>query len=242
MGNNRVLVGSPYPAAMAPLCTALGAKGFEVTALPLGEVEPDAIRRLRPLLVVLHIERLDERSRAICAERLAGSGPPVILVVSREQELDPVAALESGADDVVVIPVDRQVFVARALALLRRTALPEPSASLIGTERMSLNRDGYCVRARGRWVSLTPHERDLLVFLMEHADQTWTREQLVDHAYGMESNVCERNIDQHIKNLRKKIEFDPHHPSLIRTVHRVGYKFVTDRETNGGRRKSASRR
>ncbi|MFN0315196.1 MAG: winged helix-turn-helix domain-containing protein, partial [Burkholderiales bacterium] len=82
------------------------------------------------------------------------------------------------------------------------------------------------VEVRGKPVTLTAKEFDLLLYFAQHPGRVYTREQLLDHVWGYQHSGYDHTVNSHINRLRSKIETDPHNPEYIHTVWGVGYKFV----------------
>jgi two-component system catabolic regulation response regulator CreB len=143
----------------------------------------------------------------------------VIVLTSRDEEVECVAALEAGADDFVSKPFSPRALVARVRAVLRRSA---PSASSSGLE-VDLERRTTCFA--GRPIALTKTEFDLLAVLAEAPGRVRTRAHLVARVWGDEYALTERTVDSHFKGLRKKLEEAGAPAALLETVRGVGFKL-----------------
>ena len=204
--------------------------GYEVATAGNGREALLISREFAPDLIVLDLmmPEMDgwEFMRHLRRER----DTPVIMLTARVDENDRVAGLEIGADDYLTKPFSPRELMARVRAVLRRT---QPSAEPAAIERLragglELDPEAYAARRDGRALELTRMEFDLLLALMRHPGRAFGRLELLERTQGLAYDGYERTIDVHIKNLRKKIEDDPTHPSYILTVFGVGYRFNPD--------------
>jgi two-component system catabolic regulation response regulator CreB len=168
--------------------------------------------------------------------RRRGQGTAIIVLSSRDDEADRVAALETGADDYVTKPFSPREIVARVRAVLRRVA-PAAAAPPAGKETadpMPLTVDEATRRAtvKGRLMDLTRVEFDLLSCLLGAPGRVFTRAQLIDRVWGDGFAITDRTVDSHVKGLRKKVAEAGGDAGLVETVRGVGYR-VTDRPERG---------
>ena len=178
-------------------------------------------------LAILDVTRPRRRGLDACRElRQRGFTGPVILVTERADVADRVLALKLGADDCLTRPFDTAELLARIEACLRRgPALPDPTVRRqFGGIEVDLR--GARVLRAGRPVAMSPQESQLLRCLVEHEGTPLSRDQLLDRAWGRDAMPTARTVDVHVAGLRRKLETDPRRPTLIRTVHGVGYVFA----------------
>jgi two-component system alkaline phosphatase synthesis response regulator PhoP len=200
--------------------------GFAVITTGDGLEAIALARDRRPDLVVLDLglPRLDGLE---VAKRLRRENNiPIIMLTARAEESDRLMGLELGADDYITKPFSPRELVARVRAVLRRV---DPSATddgilrrgdvRIDIPRMKVSRDGLAVE-------LTTTEFHLLAALARQPGRIFTRAQLLDAVRGSEVESFERAIDAHVKNIRRKLEPDPHNPQYVLTVYGAGYKFA----------------
>lgn len=191
-------------------------------------------RQEKPALVLLDLnlpggmDGLDV-CRTLCRE----SHVPVIMLTARQDEMDKLLGLELGADDYITKPFSPREVVARVRAVLRRVGESGAPSEMLQVGDMQLDIAGRTASVKGDPIALTRREFDLLAALMRYPGRVFTREQLLEQIIGIpygnpyfESD--ERTVDQHIKNLRQKIEPDPKHPCYILTVRGVGYKMARE--------------
>ncbi|MFQ6102225.1 MAG: response regulator transcription factor [Anaerolineae bacterium] len=150
---------------------------------------------------------------------------PIIMLTARTEETDRLIGLELGADDYVTKPFSPREVVARVRAVLRRAGGDFQPSSVVRVGDLEIDLTKRSVTVGGEPVSLTPTEFDLLAVMARNPGRPFTRAQLMDLVYDVAYAGYERAIDSHIKNLRRKIEPDPHEPRYVITVYGVGYKF-----------------
>ncbi|HEX2060635.1 MAG TPA: response regulator transcription factor [Thermoanaerobaculia bacterium] len=155
---------------------------------------------------------------------------PILILSSKDEELDRVLGLELGADDYLVKPFSLRELVARVRALLRRARLrqqPEGNdEQIIESGRLRLDLKRFEARWNGEALPLTLTEFNLLESLARRPGVVKSRAQLLREAYPHDVHVAERTIDTHIKRLRKKLADAGGDP--IDTVHGVGYRFQVE--------------
>jgi DNA-binding response OmpR family regulator len=222
----RILVVEDEPAIAESVAYALRRDGFAVTqASTLAEAEA---RHRDADLVILDLMLPDGSGfDFIGAVRAERRGKPVIVLSSRDGEVDRVTALETGADDYVTKPFSPREVVARVRAVLRRvSALPDPAPAAA----VPVTIDPATRRARvgAQALELTRSEFDLLAYLLEGADRVCTRSELIDRLRGDGFAITDRTIDSHVKALRKKLADAGAPPGLIETVRGVGYRVNAD--------------
>jgi two-component system alkaline phosphatase synthesis response regulator PhoP len=205
--------------------------GYQITTAYDGATARQRIHTERPSLVVLDLMLPDEDGMDIL--RLVRSTPhlarmPIILLTARVDDIDRVLGLEMGADDYITKPFNPREVIARVRAVLRRTTAEQAPAvaPMLRLGRLTLDADRHTATRDGQPLDLTPTEFALLHAMLRQPGHAFTRLELVEQGLGLTSEALERVIDSHIKNLRKKIEPDPAHPTYIITVYGVGYKLI----------------
>ncbi|HEX4566262.1 MAG TPA: response regulator transcription factor [Vicinamibacterales bacterium] len=200
--------------------------GFTVVTTGDGVDALALARERRPDLVVLDLglRRLDGLD---VAKRLRRDGPtPIIMLTARVEESDRLIGLEIGADDYVTKPFSPRELVARVRAVLRRAAPPGAADAVFQRGDLTIDQRRMRVTRKGRPVELTGTEFQLLAALARQPGRVFTRAQLLDAVRGTEIESYDRAIDTHVKNIRRKLEADPHDPTYVLTVYGAGYKFA----------------
>ncbi|OXM74508.1 DNA-binding response regulator [Amycolatopsis sp. KNN50.9b] len=175
-------------------------------------------------LVLLDVMLPDVDGFEVCRRIRARSQVPVIMLTARGDPVDVIVGLEGGADDYVVKPVEPRVVDARIKAILRRGAAPSIPKLQIG--HLEVDTDGMTVRADGAELHLTATELKLLVEFANHPGQVLSRQMLLKRVWDYGYVGDSRMVDAAVARLRAKIEKDPAHPELIRTVRGLGYRLT----------------
>lgn len=212
------------------LARYLSDNGLRVTAAEDGRQMAELTGKYRFDVVVLDVMMPGDDGFTICQRLRAASTVPIILLTARGGETDRVVGLELGADDYVAKPFNPRELLARIRAALRRASMTTPPparpASRFRFAGWALDADRRTlISPAGSLVDLTTGEFDLLVALAQHPQQVLSRDQLLDYVHGRSSLNIDRSIDVQISRLRRKIETDPHAPTLIKTVRNGGYFF-----------------
>jgi two-component system alkaline phosphatase synthesis response regulator PhoP len=160
------------------------------------------------------------------AERLQqwrsnGLSIPVIVCTVRDREIDVVKALEAGADDYVTKPFRIRELMARIKAVLRRSESKSPS-SLATIGKIVVDFTARTINSNGKNTSLTATEWHILEFMWKNRNQVLTREQIIEHIWGINDLEDSRAVDVHVGRLRKKMEPSTE-PEYLLTVRGLGY-------------------
>jgi two-component system alkaline phosphatase synthesis response regulator PhoP len=202
-------------------------EGYSVTLAKDGEAGLQLASAATPDLVVLDVMLPRMTGLDVCKQlRAGGSGVPIIMLTARGQEIDKVIGLKLGADDYVTKPFGFMELMARAEAVLRRSAgkASAPDGYRFGEVALDFRR--HEATKGGARLQLSPREFQLLAFFVQHRGEVVTRETLLDAVWDYNSIPFTRTVDMHIAKLRKKLEDEPGDPRWIVTVHRLGYKFT----------------
>jgi len=221
----RVLIVDDDPHIREVLVFAFDKAGIATTQAGDGEAALALIAQGAPDLVVLDINMPRMDGLEVCRRLRAGSDLPILFLSSRDDELDRVLGIELGADDYVVKPFSPREVVARAQAILRRSARDAaPAADPLGRGGLSLDLDGWAARWRGGEVALTVTEFTLLRTLAAAPTRFFSRDELIDRLHGPGFAITDRTIDSHVRNLRRKFA-EVGCDSLVETRAGVGYRL-----------------
>ena len=202
--------------------------GYAVRTAGDGKAALALARRERPDLIVLDLGLPELDGLDVTRELRKTSDAPIIMLTARGEESDKLVGLELGADDYITKPFSPKELVARVRVVLRRVQNAiNPNVEILHAADLTLDLPRMRVTAEGRAIEeLTPTEFELLAALARQPGRIYSRAQLLDAVHGIAFESYERAIDAHIKNIRRKIEPDPHAPVYILTVYGVGYKFA----------------
>ncbi|NLW21645.1 MAG: response regulator transcription factor [Tissierellia bacterium] len=179
-------------------------------------------------LIILDLMLPKISGEEVCNIIRAKSDIPIIMLTAKVEEDDKVHGLSIGADDYVTKPFSPRELVGRVKALIRRSyrdSSPLAEILIFNNGDLEIDLNKRLVKKRGKKVYLTTKEFDILVSLLRNPGKVFTREQLIESAFGYDYDGFDRTIDTHIKNIRQKIEDNPKNPSYIITVYGLGYKF-----------------
>ncbi len=234
----KILLIDDDPELRQLLATYLGRSGFDTLLLPDTQQLDAFLDRYQPQLIVLDLMLPGEGGVAACRRlRARGEMRPIIMLTARDEPVDRVIGLESGADDYVGKPFEPRELVARIDAVLRRgtqnPAAPVPQGGIFRFGEWSLDRATRQLSKADQSIALTSGEFALLNALVGNAGRPMKRERLMELTRGEDSESFDRAIDVQIHRLRRLIEKDPTHPFYLQTVWGVGYVFVTGSEEDG---------
>lgn len=225
VGRGKVLVVDDDAALSEMLTIVLRQEGFDSRVCATGDRALSEMRDYRPDVVLLDLMLPGKDGIDVCREIRAESGVPIVMLTAKNDTIDIVVGLESGADDYVVKPFKPKELVARIRARVRRFDDPAPEALTIGD--LSIDVAGHSVTRDGTPIALTPLEFDLLVCLARKPWQVFTREVLLEQVWGYRHAADTRLVNVHVQRLRSKVEHDPENPEIVVTVRGVGYKAGT---------------
>ena len=222
----RVLVVDDEPGIVEVVEDYLRGAGFAVTTAADGEAAVASARARPPDLVVLDLGLPGVDGLDVARVLRRASAVPIIMLTARGEETDRVLGLELGADDYLVKPFSPRELLARVRAVLRRAdgSLVDPERFQVGDVTVDTSRREVTVGDRA--VELTATEFDLLAELARRPGRVFTRAQLLGTIHGVVVESYERTVDVHVRNIRRKLEPDPHRPRYLLTVHSVGYRFA----------------
>lgn len=200
-------------------------ENFDIIMCENGIDAVTLFREQNPDLVLLDVMLPGMSGFEVLAEIRKKSDVPIIMLTARGSTADRVEGLENGADDYVSKPFDSKELIARIKAVLRRTATQEaePEVHEASFRGLFVSMDNYYVTIDGQQIEMTPKETELLFFLMSHAPNVYSRDDLLKYVWNIEVVGDTRTVDVHIKRIREKLGAE--YAKYISTVWAVGYKF-----------------
>jgi len=221
----RILVVDDDPQILRAVERALGARGYQVTTATDGRGAVAGVRDDEPDLVVLDLNLPHMDGLTACREIRRSSRVPILVLSVRDAEDDKVGALELGADDYLTKPFGTSELIARVSAVLRRAG-PGPDAVRFEVGGVEIDLDARRVRRDGNEVRLTSTEWKLVEALASHPGKLRTHAWLLDRVWGPGHDL--EILRVFVSQLRRKVEPDPRHPSVIETDTGVGYRWLAE--------------
>lgn len=236
----RILVVDDEKKIVELIAAYLLQSGYQVLTTPDGAQALDEARHMEPDLIILDLMLPGIDGLTICRMlRAEGNRTPIIMLTARALEEDKLLGLSLGADDYVTKPFSPRELVARVRAILRRVdGRKAESPAEVHQGDLTVDRTRHEVRVRGELVNLTAREFDLLETLIREPGRVFSRQELIDRAFGSGYDGLERTVDMHVLNLRRKIEPDPSQPTYVQTVPGVGYRFAEQPSARSPERRS----
>ncbi len=219
----RVLLVEDDPVLCETLQYNLQREQLQVLVAHSAEEALHLFHQHQPQLIILDVMLPGRSGFDFCRIIRQHSQTPVLFLTARAAEEDKIRGFELGADDYLVKPFSVAELVARIRSILRRVQPPAPPRIQFGDVTIDL--EARRVYKNGVEIAMTPKEYALLTLLATHPGKVFTRDQLLDHVWGLGTYVSPRTVDVHIRWLRAKIEPDPRQPRYIQTVRGSGYRF-----------------
>jgi DNA-binding response OmpR family regulator len=199
--------------------------GHQVALADNGEDALAWIARHEPDLVVLDLMLPGIDGLEVCRRLRRTSSVPVVMLTALGEEENRIAGLQLGADDYVTKPFSPRELALRVTSVLRRSgAVVPPVAKVLTDGDLRVDVAARAATLRGAELALTTREFDLLVFLLSHPGEAFTREQLLEKVWGWDFGD-QSTVTVHVRRLREKIEREPAKPNRISTVWGVGYRY-----------------
>jgi two-component system, OmpR family, alkaline phosphatase synthesis response regulator PhoP len=225
VANELVLLVDDEPSILQLARMYLERDGFRIQEAKDGEAALEAITRLQPALVVLDLMLPKLDGFEVCRRlRAENNSVAILMLTARDEDIDKILGLELGADDYLTKPFNPRELVARVKAILRRgenkpAAIDKP----VKLGELEIDPVRHEARVAARLLDLRTQEFDLLLTLASQPGRVFTREQLLQMAWGFDFYGQTRTVDVHVAHLRKKLEGSA---IKIETVTGVGYKLV----------------
>jgi len=227
MSKKKIVIIEDEPDILEVLSYNLKREGFDVYSATNGTLGLSLVEKELPDLLLLDLMLPGLDGIEICStikNNPAIQNTLIIMVTAKGEESDIVLGLGVGADDYITKPFSPKELVARVKAVLRRGQLVDtvPPTEKVKVGDLAIDTSKYEVTIGGKEVRLTATEFRLLHYLASNPGRVFSREQLLSRAMGDEVVVVDRNIDVHIRGIRKKMDIDP---PLIETIRGVGYRL-----------------
>ncbi|WP_028974615.1 response regulator transcription factor [Spirochaeta cellobiosiphila] len=205
---------------------ALEQEGFEVQTYENGKLAWQVFCEKRPDLIILDVSMPYMDGLELCRRlRSIDQGVPVLFLSSKTEEIDRILGLELGGDDYLCKPFSLRELMVRVKVLLRRIDQTANTEEKLKRGDLTLDKTSYQAFWNADLLDLTVTEFNLLHKLALEPSRVWTRDQLMELIYGMDTFVSSRTIDTHIKRIRRKIEQAGGDSEQIQTVYGLGYRF-----------------
>ena len=207
-------------------------ESYEVLTAEDGERGYDALKETKPDLVILDLMLPKMSGYELCRKvRKEGLTTPILMLTARGEEKDRVAGLDQGADDYVTKPFSVPELLARIRALIRRVDLAKTGdlPSELRFDDVAIDFKRFEARKAGKAIEMSRKEFGILRLLAARGGEVVERSELLDEVWGYDQFPTTRTVDNHIAQLRGKLEDDPAHPRRLITVYGVGYRLVLDR-------------
>jgi two-component system alkaline phosphatase synthesis response regulator PhoP len=220
----RLLIVEDERSIALGLKTDLTLEGYEVEVVPDGDTALQRAREGAFDLILLDVMLPKKDGLSVCRElRRSGISTPIIVLTAKAEEASKVLGLELGADDYVTKPFSPLELRARIKAVLRRRTNDAPDQYRFGDVEVDFPRGE--VRRAGAPVDVTALEFRLLSTFIRLRGRVLSRDQLLDLVWGRDSAPTDRVVDNHIMNLRRKIEAKPDTPRYLVSLRGMGYRF-----------------
>lgn len=231
MYSRKILLVDDEPGIVHMLETLLRKEGYRfIHSAYSGKEVKEKIKRTQYDLIVLDVMLPDMDGFQLCQEIRKETNAPILFLTARSSDLDMLTGFGIGGDDYITKPFNPLEVAARIHAQLRRQKqyqkIVEPKPEVYHFGPMTIDKRAAQLLIDGKVVACPAKEFELLLFLAEHPNQVFTAAQLYENVWGYNSLGNEKTVSIHIMRLRKKIEKDPKHPSVIVTLRGIGYKFV----------------
>jgi two-component system alkaline phosphatase synthesis response regulator PhoP len=223
----RILVVEDEPGIALGLEDDLKMEGYDVEVIADGIAASRRARESAFDLILLDLMLPGRDGFEVCRDlRRAGLRTPILMLTAKAQEAEKVMGLEIGADDYVTKPFGTRELRARIKALLRRGSDPKPAErDCYRAGDLEIDFVRCELRRAGQAVDLTPIEFKMLAMFADSPGRVLSRERLLDGVWGPGTIASDRIVDNHIANLRRKLEPDAANPRYLRNVRGMGYRF-----------------
>ncbi|MEO6012936.1 MAG: response regulator transcription factor [Devosia sp.] len=220
----KVLIADDEPNIREVISFALERAGFATSTARNGSEALQQFRRAPLDLIILDIGMPEMDGLEVCRQIRKTSEVPILFLSARDEEIDRVLGLEIGGDDYVTKPFSARELIARVNVILKRARGGEKRAPALSHGRVRLDAARHAVWFEEISITLTALEFEILAALLARPELVFSREQIMEAAYGAGTYVSDRTIDSHIRNLRHKFA-DAGCANIVETVHGVGFRL-----------------
>jgi len=200
-------------------------EGYQAIHLSSGQGVTQFVKENTIDIILLDLMLPEVDGLTICKQIRLFSEVPIIMVTAKNEEIDRLFGLEFGADDYICKPFSPREVIARIKAVLRR--FDNHSVGLIKQSGFEMEAEKYKVKIKGELIDFTPIEFKIFELFLTNVERVFSRDEILNRVYQDTAEVSDRNIDTHIKNIRKKINTIHADSNPICSVYGVGYKFET---------------
>ncbi|MGA5689818.1 response regulator transcription factor [Cytobacillus pseudoceanisediminis] len=221
----KILVAEDELAISRVLSAYLQREGFEVLTAYDGTNALEQFFSHSPQLVILDIMMPGMDGWSVLEKIREKSACPVIMLTALGDIDYKLKGLNTGADDYISKPFIGDEVIARVNAVLRRSANVYTDEHIKQYGSLMINFNAHTIFLNGKEISLTPRDLSLLLFLAERPNRTFTRDQLIEHVWGMDYDGSDRAVDLAVKRIRQALTDWPETEGEIRTLRGMGYQF-----------------
>lgn len=225
----KILIAEDDDHTREALREVLSMEGYDLVTASDGLQAVDFFRATRPDFVCLDVMMPGQNGYEVCKQiRKMDENVPILFLTAKAEEIDTVLGLELGADDYMTKPFGVKEIIARIRAILRRTATragTKPQNEDFLMDDLKVVPAELRAYREGAEIQLSPRDMKVLSLLYERRGKVVDRNTMADEVWGVDYFPESRALDQHISQLRKRVEKDPANPQIIRTVHGAGYRF-----------------
>jgi len=204
-------------------------EGYQVVCAYDGEEAVNLAKDSSIDLILLDVMLPKMDGLTACRTIRSFSNVPIIMLTARSEDIDKILGLEYGADDYITKPFNIREVASRIKAILRRVnPAPKGNSDVLVSGDITLDYNFRRIKVKDKTIELTGKEFDLMDLFIKNAGRVYTRENLLDIAWGVDYPGDVRTVDVHIRRLREKIEENPAEPLYIMTKWGVGYYYKKD--------------
>lgn len=233
MDGIKILVAEDDDNIRMGICDILESENYTVCQTGDGKQALEMFEKDTFDLLLLDVMMPEINGYDLCREvRAKDQRVPVIMLTAKSEEIDKVVGLKLGADDYMTKPFGIHELLARISAVLRRSGIrdsvkKEPESVQFTFAGFTVDTGTFKLSGEKGSIDLSKRELSLLLLFNDHQGQVLSRDTILNAVWGIEYLGTTRTLDQHIAQLRKKIEKNPANPVWIKTVHGVGYRYET---------------